>query len=138
MHDLRQQFEDVSVIENKKHRGRKFEEFLEALFKQEGFDVSRNPKVAKPRQTDLFAVYDQLSILIEAKWQQKEIDVSDIDDIRGRLGRVASDIVGAIFSMSDFRDTAIREVEADRRREILLFSAFEICAIVNGETNLFN
>ncbi|MCI0615753.1 hypothetical protein L0244_22440, partial [bacterium] len=64
--------------------------------------------------------------------------VSDIDDIRSRLGRVASDIVGAIFSMSDFRDTAIREVEADRRREVLLFAAFEIRAIVNGETNLLN
>lgn len=138
MRDIQLEFEDVSRIHNKKLRGKKFEEILEKLFKHENFTVIRNSKVAKPRQTDLLADNNQIFLLIEAKWQQQKLDVSNIDDMRSRLKRVRSDIVGVIFSMSDFRDTAVHEVEADRSREILLFSSLEIRAVVNGEINLLN
>ena len=46
-----------------------------------------------------------------------------------RLNRIPSDIVGCIFNMSDYSSGAIKQVESDRTREILLFNAAEINSI---------
>jgi hypothetical protein len=46
-----------------------------------------------------------------------------------RLNRIPSDFVGCIFNMSGYSSRAIKQVESDRTREILLFNAAEINSI---------
>lgn len=118
-------------------RGRKFEKLLATLFKQSGFIVHSNPSGARPRQCDLIVEDGEFSILVEAKAQQRRAGSAEIDALRSRLARLPTRIFGAVFCLSDYSAPAIRTVEADKSREILLFSVKEIAALCNGQTNLF-
>jgi Holliday junction resolvase len=63
-------------------RGRDFEAEVAKFLSAAGFDVTMNAKAARPRQTDLYAKRDGVDLLVEAKNQKRNIDVSDIDAIR--------------------------------------------------------
>ena len=117
-------------------RGHNFETDVAALLRAGGFEVTSNAKAAKPRQTDLFARADDVDLLIEVKNRKRRIDVNDIDALRARLGRVASDIVGVIFTTSKLTRGAIRAIESDRQREVLVFVEDEIDRLRQAEQNL--
>lgn len=134
--DFKEEFVQVHKIKDKASRGKRLEKLLGSFLKTNGFKVNFNPKSAKPRQSDLFARFEENSILIEVKWQRRKVDVSDIDSMRSRLERSPGDIIGAIFSMSGFSKTASQEVERYRSREIILFTPFEIVSLFNHEIDV--
>jgi Holliday junction resolvase len=117
-------------------QGRKFEAEVAKLLRAAGFEVIENAGTAKPRQTDLFARGDGIDLLIEAKNRKHRIHVGDIDDLRSRLHRSPLDIVGVIFTTSKLTNEAIRAIESDRQREILVFVRDEIDRLRRGEQNL--
>lgn len=117
-------------------RGHNFETHIAALLRAGGFEVTPNAKAATPRQTDLFARADNVDLLIEVKDRKRRIDVNDIDALRARLGRVASDIVGVIFTTSELTGGAIKAIESDRQREVLIFVKDEIDRLHRAEQNL--
>ncbi|WP_158822454.1 restriction endonuclease [Granulicella sp. S156] len=125
----RELFERLLESEDAAGRGLAFERLLGARLTADGFTVHFNPKTARPRQTDLVAIRESQHFLIEAKWRKRNIDVGDVDNLRMRLNRIPSDIVGCIFNMSGYGSGAIKQVESDRTREILLFNAAEINSI---------
>lgn len=125
----RELFERLLESEDTASRGLTFEKLLGARLTADGFTVHFNPKTAWPRQTDLLAIRESEHFLIEAKWRKRSIDVGDVDSLRMRLNRIPSDIVGCIFNMSGYGSGAIKQVESDRTREILLFNAAEINSI---------
>src|SRR5574341_622812 len=134
--DFREEFERTYEITNRASRGKALEKLLGKFLKTYGFKVNFNPKGARPRQSDLFAHFEDNSVLIEVKWQKRKVDVGDIDSLRSRLERSSIDIIGAIFSMSGFSKTAILEVERYRTREIMLFTPFEMAALFNREIDI--
>ncbi len=131
-------FDAVSATKNPHARGILFQEFLRHLLVESRFEVHANPRIAKPRQSDLFANRDDLDFLIEAKWLTKKIDVSDIDDLRVRLNRVPGNFIGCLFSMSEYTTSAILEVERDRQREILLIRPDEIKSLLSFGRSVFD
>jgi len=122
-------FERLLESEDAAGRGPAFEKVLGEQLTADGFTVHFNPKTARPRQTDLLAIREPQHFLIEAKWRKRNIVVGDVDSLRARLNRTPSDIVGCIFNMSGYSSAAIKQVESDRSREILLFNAAEINSI---------
>jgi hypothetical protein len=62
--------------------------------------------------------------------------MADIAGLHDRLRRVPTDVVGAIFSASDYAPSATREVEANRTREMLLFSPEEVGLVLAERLNL--
>jgi Restriction endonuclease len=133
---LRKAFEALQVGDDAADRGREFERLLHELLLNEGFKSHLNPEAASPRQTDIVAILERQHFLIEAKWRGRNVGVGDIDDLRARLNRTASDFAGCIFNMSDFGAGAIEEVTGDRSREILLFNAGEINSIFSGRITI--
>jgi Holliday junction resolvase len=125
----RELFECLLESEDAAGRGPEFEKLLGARLIADGFDMHFNPKTARPRQTDLLAIRESQHFLIEAKWRKQSINVGDVDSLRMRLNRIPSDIIGCIFSMSGYGKEAIKQVESERTREILLFNAAEINSI---------
>ncbi len=123
---LLEKFEQLLDSEQAQKRGYSFEVLLSELLRSSGFRVHRNPKTARPRQTDLIAECGSTFFLIETKWKKKALGSNDIDDLRKRLERVSPDVIGCIFSVSDFSKPALDEVVRDRTREILLFNSREI------------
>ena|ERR1019366_5696145 len=52
-------------------RGFAFQDWLRDFLVSAKFEIERNPKAARPRQTDVYATNDDDEYLIEAKWQSK-------------------------------------------------------------------
>jgi len=118
-------------------RGPKFEGRIARLLCSNGFRVKRNAKAARPRQTDLYAIADDLSLLVEVKDRKRKIDTSDIDALRSRLRRTATDVVGAIFTTSDLTQEATRAIEAERTREVIVFVKHEIDQLESGQRKIW-
>lgn len=121
-----------TVKRTNKH-GYAFEAEIAEILRNSGFVVTSNPKVAKPRQTDLFAKSEDIDLLVEAKNRTRNVSVADIDDLRVRLRRTSSDIVGVIFTTSRLTSGAIKAIEEDRSREILAFVKRELEGISSKE-----
>jgi Holliday junction resolvase len=117
-------------------RGREFESEVENFLRLAGFVVTPNAGAAKPRQTDLVAEGDEVTLLVEAKDRKRNVEVGDIDALRSRLNRTSPDFVGAIFSTSKLTRGAIEAIEADRSREIIAFVDAEIEQLRSGSQNL--
>src|SRR5258708_7618447 len=133
---LLEDFEQLLKSDSPQKRGYSFETLLARFLRDNGFKVHQNAKAAKPRQTDMVAEDDGQFLLIETKWKKKNIGSDDIDDLRNRLERSLSDVVGCVFSFSDFSKPAIDEVTENRKREILLFNAREIYGLFSSRFSL--
>jgi hypothetical protein len=118
--------------------GQQRERDIVELLRTSGFRAQANSGAAKPRQTDVYAQGSDLDLLVEVKDRKRRIDVSDIDSLRARLHRTTADVVGAIFSTSALTRTAIKEIEADRSREIIVFVEAEIERLLSGKARLSN
>jgi hypothetical protein len=106
--------------------GRCFEEEVEGLLRSAGFRVQPNAGAARPRQTDLYATGHGMDLLVEVKDRKRKVDINDVDGLRSRLGRTAADIIGVIVTTSEVSSGALREIEADRTREILVLAPNEV------------
>jgi hypothetical protein len=106
-------------------RGVRFEGLIADLFRANRFEVTFNPGMARPRQTDLLAVRGNDRYLIECKWRSSKADIDDIDGLRARLRRTFG-ATGLMISMAGFSGTAISEVSAHRDQPILLLSGAEL------------
>jgi hypothetical protein len=134
--DLEHGFDELLRDDDRQRRGYQFQKWLHDVLLRAGFEVHANPRTAKPRQTDIYARRSSCDYLIEAKFRKAPVDVSDIDALRSRLGRTPGDVVGCLFSLSDYRSTAINAVADNRTREILLFNAAEIQYLARSPATL--
>lgn len=134
--DLLLDFEKLLDSRNEHRRGLEFEELLVRLFHRDGFAARRDPDIARPRQTDIYAKRFDAEFIVEAKWHGKPIDVSEVDGLRSRLKRVHPHVLGMVFSMSGFTGSAISNVEEERDRQILLFRDDEVYFLFAGTYNL--
>ena len=108
------------------------------LLQGTGFRAEGNSKAARPRQTDIHAEGHDLTLLVEVKDRKRVVDVGDIDNLRARLGRTTTDVIGVIFTTSDISKAAIKLVESDRTREILVFIASELELLRASRARLLN
>jgi len=135
--NLTNDFEALCECTQPTKRGRQFEELFCRLLYKTGFDVHKNAKSAKPRQTDVFAEHGNDNFLFELKWLNRPVDISAIAQIRDRLRRVPGGTVGCICSMSGFTERLIHDIERDRHEyEVLLFNPLEIYSLFAGEVRI--
>jgi hypothetical protein len=133
---LRARFEALRADSVDRHaRGRQFEQVVAELFDRAGFDVVANPGAARPRQTDIYATRHGEAYLIEVKWRDAPLGASDIDDLRDRLRRQPSGVVGVIVTMGVVSDAALSEIERDRAMPILVVDEREIEELVRGASD---
>jgi Holliday junction resolvase len=112
-------------------------EILE-LLRASGFRALRNPGAARPRQTDIYARGADVDLLVEVKDRKRSVDVGDLDSLRARLQRTTADVVGVIFTTSPITRSALKEIESDRTREIIVFINSEIEQLRTGRARLSN
>jgi hypothetical protein len=122
-------------------RGPDFELLLQKLFRLNGFEVERDPAIARPRQTDLLARRGERLLLLEAKWQRDPIDIDDLDSMESRLRRAPRSTVGCYFSMSTYTQEALDRAASLRKvelggHELILFFPSEVAALLRGGITL--
>jgi len=118
--------------------GQALELELLRLLESAGFRAHRNARVATPRQTDILAQGNELTLLVEVKDRKRVIDISDIDSLHSRLSRTTPDVIGVLFTTSAISRLAIKEIESDRARQILVFVGSEIKLLRASKTRLLN
>jgi hypothetical protein len=117
---LFEELEKLVCLENRSERGKRFETFLSAMLKEEGFHVTHNPACSPNLQVDLFARRGQINFLVEAKWLGRPLSTAHILTVMERVRRTPQDVFACVFSMSDYQAGAIREACSDRELEIVL------------------
>jgi hypothetical protein len=108
------------------------------LVQNAGFRAERNSKAARPRQSDIHAEGHDLTLLVEVKDRKRVVDVGDVDSLRARLNRTTQDVIGVIFTMSNISEPAIKSIESERTREILVFVAAELELLRASRARLLN
>jgi Zn-finger nucleic acid-binding protein len=117
-------------------RGRDLERVVAELFDRAGFDVVANPGAAHPRQTDIYAKRHGEAYLVEVKWRNAPLGAPDIDELRARLQRQPSSVIGVIMTMGVVGDAALSEIERERATPILVVDEREIDEVVGGTRDL--
>lgn len=94
--------------------GYAFEKWLYELFIL--FDITTRKSYREPggRQIDMAISLDGNHYIVEAKFTIRQVNVSDIDSLYGRLRKLADGTKGLIISMSGFDNNAIRQASSDR------------------------
>lgn len=123
---MRFKLTDLAKNANPHLRGYEFEELLLKLFASAGFQVIKNPKATKPRQTDLLAVHGDQYYVVEAKWTARAIDSSELVLLADRIGKVSAGCIGCLFSMAGFTKEAISMVKNYKVGQILLFDKQDV------------
>jgi Holliday junction resolvase-like predicted endonuclease len=108
------------------------------LLKGAGFRAHRNARVAKPRQTDILARGNDMTLLVEVKDRKHSLDTNDIDSLRSRLNRTTPDVIGVFFTTSSISRPAIKEIESNRASQILIFVGSELDLLRAGKARLLN
>jgi hypothetical protein len=109
---LERELNELDRTKNRSKRGPLFESFLANLLEAQGFDVTINPKTAKPRQTDLCAQLEDLFFIIEAKWQRKPLHIGDVSAVHERLRTTPPGVFACVFSMSGYTGPARQHITA--------------------------
>jgi hypothetical protein len=133
---LSSDFEALRELGNRQRRGREFEGLVQTLFEEAAFQVTRNARSARPRQTDLHARRGSDEYIVEVKWGQRAATIDHLRSFRDRLWSVPPRVGGVFFSMSGFGRTALRDVADVRQRDLLLFDGDEIDSLFGGELSL--
>lgn len=107
-------------------RGFDFQPFVGKIFQAQHFRVENKPRVAKPRQVDLFATRGDEVYLIETKWRKDPANINDIDSLFTRLEAVPSFVTGLLVSYSGFTDEVLQRVKDRSNRPVLLVSGVEL------------
>lgn len=123
-------------LDNPQKRGYAFQDFVGSLFKLRHFQVTSNPRTAKPRQTDLLATRGADTYLIETKWRRTKADIDDIDSLFARLAAAPSAVVGLMVSYAGFTDSAVQKVEQRSDRPVLLITGSELGRLVEWDDDL--
>jgi hypothetical protein len=134
--DLADAYTRLSATRNPHRRGKDFERLLQRAFQLAHFEVKLNPRIARPRQTDLSARYGVHRYLLEAKWQTAKTDVDVLDSLRSRLDRTSPDVVGVLVSVTGFTTTVLEQVERERQRPILLIDQEDLLSVLRTPDNL--
>ena len=133
---LRAKLDDLSETTDHHWRGKAFEQIVAEIFTRAGFDVVSNPGAAYPRQTDVYASDQRDGYLIEAKWASDRIGSPEVDEMRSRLRRQPSQVVGVIVTMSGVTEQALAEIERDRSQVIVIIENPEVHRLVDGSVHL--
>jgi hypothetical protein len=126
------------VTSRKPPPGLALEREVVQLLEGAGFRAHPNARVARPRQTDILAQGNDLTLLVECKDRKRVLNSDDIDSLRSRLNRTTPDVIGVFFTESDISRPAIKEIENDRTRVVLVFIASEIELLRKGKALLLN
>jgi hypothetical protein len=135
--DLNQAFQQLWDLKDVQRRGRLFEDLFCRFLYKSGFDVHKNPRSAKPRQTDLIAGLGDNTFLFELKWLKRRVDVDVAGQIKDRLLRTPPGTIGCICSVSGFTQSLIKDIELYRHEfEILLFNPIEIYGLLADQISI--
>jgi hypothetical protein len=131
---LEEQLTQLSKELGTKSAGYDFQEWFYKLV--DYFEVvNRRPYVAEGRQIDGSITVDGTTYLVELKFTRDQADSTDIDSLYKKVGGKADNTMGAMFSISGYSTTAIKEASGPKGL-LLLFDHNHLYMLLHGSCTL--
>ncbi|MBD1917889.1 MULTISPECIES: hypothetical protein [Cyanophyceae] len=131
---LKSDFMRLVVEKNAQKRGFAFEKFLNSLFVLFDLEPKESFRIAGEQIDGAFS-FDGNDFLLEAKWQEKPIDLSDLFSFGGKIDGRLKLTLGLIISMNGFTES-YNESNSSLLKAMLLMDGTDLMAVLEGRIDL--
>jgi hypothetical protein len=114
-------------------RGYALEKFLNGLFALFDIDAKAPFRITGEQIDGAFTFEGEF--LLEAKWQDMQTPVADLDSFAGKVGRKLDNTLGLFLSMNGYQESAA-QVHSRARPAIILMDGADLTAVIDGRISL--
>ena len=131
---LKSEFFKLVSSDNPQQRGFTVEKVIKSLFDLYDLDPKASFRITGEQIDGAFS-FEGTDYLLEAKWQQKPVDVQDLDGLAGKLSRKLENTLGLFLSINGFSEDAVK-THSSGRRLVILMDGSDLTAVLEGRIDL--
>jgi len=133
--DLKGRFTKLQAQSDRQARGYELEQILYKLF--ELFDLEpRGPFRIKGEQIDGAFIHDGDEFLLEAKWQQSPVGLSELRDLDGAVASNLDNTLGLFISVNGFSEDGLERYRQGNRPRIICMDGMDLTSVLEGFIDL--
>ena len=133
--DLRREYMHLLGETDEDQRGYSLEKLLNQLFQL--FELApHSPFKRKGEQIDGAFVLDREHFLVEAKWQKKQPNLSDLRDLDGAVSSSLDNTLGLFVSIHGFSPEAVPGYTQGNRPRIICMDGSDLMLVLEGRIDL--
>lgn len=127
-------FSRVATLKDPQERGYAFESFLNDLFEYYDLDLRRSFKICG-EQIDGAFTFDNTDYIVEAKWQQKPVNVGELYKFSGKISGKLKITMGLFISFNGFSPDCSK-VDSPGLKSMILMDGNDIMAVLEERIDL--
>jgi hypothetical protein len=131
---IKNNFFNITTIENANERGFAFESFLNDFFEYYDFDPRRSFKISG-EQIDGAFTFENIDYLVEAKWQKEPVNAGDLYKFAGKISGKLKITMGLFISFNGFSPDSLT-VDAPGIKSMILMDGTDIMAVLEERIDL--
>lgn len=131
---LRDDFMRLLSEKNNQKRGYSFEKFLNTLFTLFDLDPKESFRIVG-EQIDGSFTFDGTDFLLEAKWQEKPVDLGELYKFGGKIEGRLKLTLGLVISINGFT-TDYNESKSTSMKTMLLMDGADLMAVLDNRIDL--
>lgn len=135
MYELKTEFYELSILDNRQEAGYRLEKLLSRLFEISSLR-SRSPFKVCGEQIDGSVEIDNNIYLIEVKWTKKPINESDLLIFRGKVEGKSSFTRGMFMSINGFTEDAIKAITTGKQPNFFLLDGYDLTTVLEEKCSL--
>ncbi len=132
--ELKMEFYKIASNTNAQQKGFQFEKFLNRLFYFFDLDPKSAFKVVG-EQIDGAFTFDNTDYLLEAKWQEKEINASDLYTFGGKIQGKLKNTLGLFISLGPY-SSECTDTGSPITKSMILMDGMDLMQILEGRVRL--
>ncbi len=133
LNKLKEQFYELTRMENAQARGYAFETFLNDLFSLFDLEPRKSFKIIG-QQIDGAFTHEGTDYLLEARWQNEQSDTTELLAFDGKVGTKLKNTLGLFIAYYGFTETA-KQLKTQSRSLILMDGA-DLVQVLDGKIAL--
>lgn len=122
------------LTEDRQRRGYELEKLLRELFELFDLDPKASFKIVG-EQIDGAFTFDGIDYLLEARWQEKQIDAAALTVFDGKIRRKLENTLGLFVAVNGFNETAIG-IHSGSRPTMILMDGADLWAVLEARVPL--
>jgi hypothetical protein len=132
--ELKMEFYGIASNLNPQQKGFQFEKFLNKLFNFFDLDPKSSFKLVGEQIDGAFS-FDNADYLLEAKWQEKEINASDLYTFGGKIQGKLKNTLGLFISLGPF-SSECTETGSSITKSMILMDGMDLMQVLEGRIRL--
>lgn len=134
LEELKLKFFEIASNPNPQQKGFQFEKFLNELFVFFDLDPKSSFKIVG-EQIDGAFTFDNTDYLLEAKWQDKEINAADLYTFGGKIQGKLKNTLGLFISLGAYSKECT-ETQNPTTKSMILMDGMDLMQVLEGRIRL--